>query len=67
MLAPGEQDTDIRVQIGNAPGNSLSLELVERVLTLWHKAEPEVMGEYIAEAITGVKPRGRARRAPRDG
>jgi len=26
---------------------------------MWHQREPEVMGTYIAEAITGTRPRPR--------
>ena len=62
MLAPGEQteqDEQVLIVFGDAPGNRLSLAVVASVLRMWHQREPEVMGTYIAEAITGTRPRPR--------
>ena len=62
MLSPGEQteqDEQVLIVFGDAPGNRLSLAVVASVLRMWHQREPEVMGTYIAEAITGTRPRPR--------
>jgi hypothetical protein len=60
---PNDEVQDARrVTFGDAPGNSLTLPVVELMLRMWHEREPEVMGAYIAEAITGAKPRTRAQR-----
>jgi len=62
VLAPGEQteqDEQVLIVFGDAPGNRLSLAVVASVLRMWHQREPEVMGTYIAEAITGTRPRPR--------
>jgi hypothetical protein len=50
------------IVFGDAPGNRLSLAVVETMLRMWHQREPEAMGAYIAEAITGSKPRTGPRR-----
>jgi hypothetical protein len=69
VLAPGEQaeqaeqDEQVLIRFGAAPGNALSLAVVESVLRLWHQREPEHMGTYVAEAITGAKPRTSSRRS----
>ena len=63
MLAPGEQDEQAWIMFGDAPGNKLSLPVVESVLRLWHQRDPENMGAYVAEAITGAKPRTGSRRS----
>jgi hypothetical protein len=68
VLAPDEQteqdelDEQTLVVFGDAPGNRLSLAVVASVLRMWHQREPEVMGTYIAEAITGTRPRTPQRR-----
>lgn len=62
MLAPGEQDEQVLIVFGDAPGNRLSLAVVEQMLRMWHDREPEVMGAYVAEAITGTRPRASSRR-----
>ncbi len=62
MLAPGERDEQVLIVFGDAPGNALSLPVVEQMLRMWHQREPEVMGAYVAEAITGSKPRTSSRR-----
>ena len=62
MLAPGEQDMETRVIFGDAPGNSLTLAVVEQVLRLWHSRDPETMGAYVGEAICGAVPRAASRR-----
>jgi len=62
VLSPGEQteqDEQVLIVFGDAPGNRLSLAVVASVLRMWHQREPEVMGTYIAEAITGTRPRPR--------
>lgn len=65
MLAPGEQDEQVMVVFGDAPGNALTLATVEQVLRMWHQRDPEGMGAYVGEAICGAKPRaGSRRRAP---
>ncbi len=50
------------IVFGDAPGNALSLTVVEHVLRMWHKRDPEGMGAYVAEAITGARPRASSRR-----
>jgi hypothetical protein len=62
VLAPGEQDEQVLIVFGDAPGNRLSLAVVETMLRMWHDREPEVMGTYVAEAITGTRPRASSRR-----
>lgn len=62
MLAPGEQDEQVMIVFGDAPGNALSLPTAEQVLRLWHQREPEVMGAYVGEAICGARPRTGSRR-----
>jgi hypothetical protein len=63
MALGGEQDEQVLIVFGDAPGNALSLPVVEHMLRMWHQREPEVMGSYIAEAITGTRPRASSRRA----
>jgi hypothetical protein len=63
VLAPGEQvDEETLIVFGDAAGNRLSLPVVESVLRMWHQRDPEGMGAYVAEAITGAKPRTGSRR-----
>jgi hypothetical protein len=62
VLAPGEQDEQEWIMFGDAPGNKLSLPVVAAMLRMWHDREPEHMGTYVAEAITGARPRTSSRR-----
>jgi hypothetical protein len=64
VLAPGEQDEQVWIMFGDAPGNKLSLPVVEAMLRMWHQRDPEHMGAYVAEAIVGAKPRISSRRHP---
>jgi hypothetical protein len=57
VLAPGEQDEQVLIVFGDAPGNRLSVAVVEDVLRMWHQDDPEGMGVYVARAITGARPR----------
>jgi len=53
----------VEVPIGDAKGNYLSLELCAQVLRLIHAEAPELLGYYVAKALTGAapsKPRGRS-------
>lgn len=59
MLAPGEEYDDRLIAFGDAPGNRLTLPQIEMMLRIWHAREPEHMGSYIAEAVTGAPPKRR--------
>lgn len=55
-------EEDIRVTFGDAPGNSLPLVTVEKLLREWHKSDPETMGWYTAKALFGAPPRRPSKR-----
>jgi len=35
----------------------LALETVSEMLTLWHERQPAQFGAYLAEVVTGAKPK----------
>ena len=53
----------VEVPIGDAKGNVLTLELASQVLRLMHDEAPELLGYYVAKALTGAAPAAGRRRS----
>jgi len=46
-----------RVKFGAAEHQEISADLASVILTMWRNRHPEVFGAYLAEAMTGARPK----------
>jgi hypothetical protein len=49
----------IYVQVPSLKIGELRVEVASEILSLWHERQPEVFGAYLAEVLTGTKPKTR--------
>ena len=47
----------VYVPVPSLKTGELRIEVVSEMLSLWHERHPEVFGMYLAEALTGTRPR----------
>lgn len=55
--APGMEPAPPRVSFGPKEWQSMQLEVASMLLTLWREKNPAQFGAYLAEVMTGTKPR----------
>jgi hypothetical protein len=51
------ETTALRVKFGPKEWQSVPAEVASILLTLWRERQPAVFGAYLAEVLTGEKPK----------
>ena len=52
------QQPPVYVKFGPKPHQLVSADVAAMMLTAWCDKQPAVFGAYLAEALTGTRPRG---------